>query len=154
MWPNVLFWISLIYWIELHLNLLWQYAQYDIYFLQHDRQLCSLLWRRKVCSLSHWQPIQDQDQVSDCRRPDFSIIASIWMASSEDSPPSCWNTLLNASRTLAGISLALLQRKQTAHFKNLQTIWLLLITRIQVNSNVQSDDTKWSESRRAQAKYL
>lgn len=80
--------------------------------------LLSATWRRSLkvasCRLEMW--LADQDHVSYCRRPEFSITTSICSASSEESAPSCWNATFNASRTLAGISLALLQRHQRICF--------------------------------------
>lgn len=54
----------------------------------------------------------NQDQVSLWNWPELSMAPSICSASLGEIPPSCWNTSFRASHTLAGISLALLQRKK------------------------------------------
>lgn len=79
------------------------------YFPQrHDGQV----WEWPPWSAGLGITLSDQDQVSHCRRPELSITTSICSAASEESVPSCWNTSFNALRTLAGICLALLQRKR------------------------------------------
>ena len=55
---------------------------------------------------------RDHDHVSLWSRPAPSMATSICSASSEDTPPSCWNTPLNAALTLAGIWLAFLKQQR------------------------------------------